>query len=1105
MQGNVEEAIPSCRRALEIKPEDANAYRNLGMALAEQGKFEEAILHYRRALEIKPEFAEAYNSRGITLKKLKRLDEALASYDRALTIKPDYAEAYSNRGNALLELKRLDEALASYDRALTIKPDYANAYSNRGATLIELKRLDEALASYDRALKIKPDYAEAYNNRGNTLQKLRQLDEALASYDCALKAKPDYAEAYNNRGNALHELKRLDEALASYDRALKIKPDYAEAYNNRGNTLHELKRLDEALASYDRALTIKPGYAEAYNNRGNTLHELKRLDEALASYDRALKIMPDYAEAYNNCGNTLHELKRLDEALASYDRALTIKPDYADAYNNRGNTLQEFKRLDEALASYDRALTIKPDYAEAYSNRGNTLHELKRLNEALVCYDRALKIKPDYAGACNNRGITLKTLKRLDEALASFDRALKIKPDYAEAYSNRGNTLLELKRLDEALACYDRALKIKPDYAEAYLNCGMLKLLGGNYREGWLDYEWRWKTAGFSSKCAKINARAWQGEDIAGRSILVFSEQGLGDEIQFARYLPLLAQRGAKVTFFGSAQLIPLFQRQSTQVEFVSSLGLRKSFDFQCPLMSLPLRFGTDLGSIPHQVHITSQPGKLTEWQARLGARSKPRIGLVWSGNPEHKNDHNRSISLLEVAKHLPHDYQYVSLQKEVRDSDKAVLKAHTEILHFGAQLIEFADTIALIENLDLVITVDTSVAHLAGAMGKPTWVLLPFVPDWRWLLDRDDSPWYPSMRLFRQAALDDWDDVFQRIQVGLTERLQENSELDLKNRLVPLKHSKIDNSMERIHAEMAPSDVDVVDLHLQELDELHNAESARRIRPSSAVTYDVPVLENGHVRLRRCRYGWMLYFTTDQYIGQSLDLYGEFSEREVDIFRQMLKPGQTILEIGSNIGAHTVFLAQAVGPQGRVVAFEPQRIVFQMLCANIALNGLRNVDARHAAVGREPGRIVVPTIDYAESVNSGGLSLGNWSTGECVSLLTLDGLDMAACHFIKIDVEGMEGDVLAGAVETINRFRPALYVENDRKEKSTELIERLLRLDYRLYWHLPPLFNRKNFAGHEEDVFGRIVSVNMLCLPRSAPQNIEGFREITSPEGDWR
>jgi FkbM family methyltransferase len=265
------------------------------------------------------------------------------------------------------------------------------------------------------------------------------------------------------------------------------------------------------------------------------------------------------------------------------------------------------------------------------------------------------------------------------------------------------------------------------------------------------------------------------------------------------------------------------------------------------------------------------------------------------------------------------------------------------------------------------------------------------------------------------------------------------------------------------------------------------------------------PLLQSGDVRVKQCRYGHMAYLTTDQYIGRALDLYGEYSEFEIDLFRQILRPGATAVEVGANLGAHTVFLGQATAPGGTVHAFEPQRIIFQLLCANVALNGLTNVHTHQSAVGRAPGTIVVPRLDYSRVNNFGGLSLAEAGDGELVPLSTLDSLHLPECHLLKIDVEGMEGEVIAGAEALIRRCRPALYVENDRLVKSPALIRQLFGLDYRLYWHLPPMFNPRNYWGVGENIFGNMVSINMLGLPRSIPQQVVDMREITSPDENWQ
>ncbi|MFZ0693638.1 MAG: tetratricopeptide repeat-containing glycosyltransferase family protein, partial [Alphaproteobacteria bacterium] len=460
-----------------------------------------------------------------------------------------------------------------------------------------------------------------------------------------------------------------------------------------------------------------------------------------------------------------------EEALASYDRALAIRPDYADALYSRGITLCDLKRPEEALASYDRALAIRPDHAEALNNRGITLCDLKRPEEALASFDRALAIGPDHAEALNNRGNALLDLKRPGDALLSFDRALAIGPDYAEALNNRGIALRDLNRLDDALASHDRALAIKPDYVEAHFNEGLVRLLIGDFRRGWEKYEWRWEKE--PGKGAKRNfpKPLWLNNgDIAGKTILLHSEQGLGDTIQFCRYAKIVSEKGGKVVLEVQPPLKALLAGTGGVDRVIGKGEVLPEFDYHCPLLSLPLAFRTTLESIPADIPYLAPAAERVQYWARCLPQFKPlRVGIVWSGSPTHKNDRNRSIPLGRLAPlfDMP-NIQFVSIQKDVTAEDSDILGDNPYIHHAGQDLRDFADAAAVVSMLDLVISVDTSVAHLVGAMGKPVWILLPFVPDWRWLLGRDDSPWYPTARLFRQPKIGDWDSVIERLRQEL-------------------------------------------------------------------------------------------------------------------------------------------------------------------------------------------------------------------------------------------------------------------------------------------------------------------------------------------------
>jgi tetratricopeptide (TPR) repeat protein len=676
----------------------------------------------------------------------------------------------------------LEKAFGAYDsgdfseaerlctRILAVNSEFLDALHLLALTQSELGKNNAALDNYNRALAIRPEFAEALNNRGNILQNLGRFDEAVKSYEQALAIRPDYAEAHNNRGNALHDLKRLDEALKSYEKALEIKPDYADTLNNRGVIFQELARFDEALESYEQALAIRPDYAEALNNRGNTLQELKRFDEALESYEQALAIRPDYPEAHNNRGVTFQDLARLDEALESFERALAIKPDYAEALNNRGNTLQELARFDEALESYERALEIRPGYADAHNNRGNTLQELKRFDEALESYEQALAIRPDYAEALNNRGNTLQKLGRFDEALEGYERAVAIRADYAEAFNNRGNALQELVRFDEALESYQRALAIRPDYAACHVNRAFLLLQTGRFAEGWQGYEWRRKID--SGTARLLSGPEWTGGDTNAKRLLFYSEQGLGDTIQFSRFACSIAASGKEVLLEVQPSLGGLLDGLGG-VKVIRNGATVPEHDAELPLMSLPHVLGTTPETMPGNLpYLFAEPARVEAWAKRLPS-GQFRVGIVWQGKSTGDVDIGRSIPLRSFAPlcRIP-GLTLISLQKYDGAEQLAHLPPGMTVETLGAEFDAgsdaFVDCAAVMMNLDLVISSDTAAAHLAGALGRPVWIVLKHVPDWRWMMDREDTPWYPTARLFRQARRDDWDEVFERIAAEL-------------------------------------------------------------------------------------------------------------------------------------------------------------------------------------------------------------------------------------------------------------------------------------------------------------------------------------------------
>ena len=494
------------------------------------------------------------------------------------------------------------------------------------------------------------------------------------------------------------------------------------------------------------------------------LHQRGKLREAEDRYTALLRAYPGHPDCKHFLGVLRFQQGRNDEALEHISAALKLQPSNTAALANYALVLVTLGRLEQALASYDKALAIEPDTVDALLNRGNILVELKRLDEALASYDKALAIKPDTVDVLKNRAIALAKLKRLDEALASYDKALAIKPDYVDALVNRGAVLMMLKRLDEALASYNQALAIKPDDPDALIDRGWLALLQGRYAEGWRDYESR-------REVKKLPAvwRKWKGEDLREKRILVYEEQGLGDVIQCSRFLTLLAARGAQITLRVRTSLHRLLAPFEPVVRIVDKPPTGEIFDFQSALMSLPGGLNTTLENIPADIpYLHAEEPLVALWRERLGGQGF-KVGICWQGRPDYKDEPGRSIPLscFQSLARVP-GVRLISLQKHHGLDQLENLPSDMRVETLGQDFDNgpdaFVDTAAVMSCLDLIITSDTSIAHLAGALGRPVWVALKHVPHWLWMLDRADSPWYPTMTLYRQEVRDDWSSVFRAL-----------------------------------------------------------------------------------------------------------------------------------------------------------------------------------------------------------------------------------------------------------------------------------------------------------------------------------------------------
>lgn len=657
-----------------------------------------------------------------------------------------------------------------YRRLLIQEPQHFDALHLLGVVHLQMGEIDSSISVIGRAVRIRSDHASAHANLANAYRQRNRPRASRAGYRKAVALNPHDPGFLSELGALAWAAGDGALAIACYERAGAVGPDHAEAHSGLAVAHQSAGNHSKAMASYRKGIAAQPQHAGLHGNRGILLQVLGRLEAATASCDRAIAIAPGEARFHSNRGNALRDLKRWHAAVASFARALCLKPDYAEAFYNRGIALHEGRRAHQAAASYERALRIDPAYAEAYCNRGNALKDLKRPAAAIAHYRKAIALKPDYVEAHYNQGNVLQELMRPGPAIVSYDRATAIEPGNADAWSNRGNALLQQSRIDAAVASYDRAISARPDYADAYWNKSLALLLSGDFARGLPLYEWRWRTAKTELKQRFAGRPAWLGaEPVTGRRILLHSEQGLGDMIHFCRYARLVRELGGYVILEAPRPLLTIFEGLEGVDRLVAQGEALPAFDLHCPLMSLPLAFRTDLASIPSPgAYLRCDADRKAAWARVLGPRTGLRVGLVWSGSAVNKGDHLRSIPLATLVPYLPGTLDYVSLQKEVRDSEIDLLASTPRIRHFGDRIRDFADTAALCELMDVVVSVDTSVAHLSGALGKATWLLLPVVPDWRWLLNRSDSPWYSSMRLYRQDQALDWEGVVRRVRDDL-------------------------------------------------------------------------------------------------------------------------------------------------------------------------------------------------------------------------------------------------------------------------------------------------------------------------------------------------
>ena len=641
-----------------------------------------------------------------------------------------------------------------------------------GAACQSLGMPEEAIGAFEQSLARRPEHAETHNHLGVVLAQQQRAEQAIEHFRRALALKPGDAEISNNLGLALLQVEQPAEAEEHFRGVLQRRPRDFKARRNLEQALRAQGKLDELVALQRQFSAEEPASAEAKSELGRVLFEQRKLDEAEAAFQEALEINPALPEAHNNLGLARVALGKPAEAVACYREAIRLRPDFAQAHNNLGIALRQAGKLDEAVAACREAVRISPHMAEAHNNLGTALDELGRPDEAIACLEQALRIKPDFAKAHNNLGIAFWHKADYARAAEHCRRAIELTPDLSEAYNNLGNVLRDQGDFAGALACYEQSLKLLPEGVDAHWNRSLVWLLEGNFAQGWAEYEWRWKLKTFSTRAT--NRPLWDGSPLAGRTILLDAEQGLGDTLQFIRFAPLVQQRGGRVIAVCQKPLMQILSSCPGIDRLVAQGEPAPDFDVYTPLLSLPKLFFTTLATVPAQIpYLHADPYLVERWGRELASIEAFKVGIAWKGSAKNRMDQQRSIPLaaFEPLARVP-GVQLISLQKGEGSEQLRDAAGRFNVIDLAERLDEtsgaFMDTAAVIEHLDLVVTCDTSLAHLAGALGAPSWIALALSPDWRWLLARDDTPWYPTVKLFRKTSVGDWSDVFKRMTAAL-------------------------------------------------------------------------------------------------------------------------------------------------------------------------------------------------------------------------------------------------------------------------------------------------------------------------------------------------
>lgn len=673
----------------------------------------------------------------------------------------------------------LEQAEGLYRHVLEYRPMDPHALHSLGLIAIHRSDYAQAVDLLQKAVEANPNCAIHHNSLGVALEHLGRIDQAINHFRQAILIRQDYSEAYNNLAIALNKKGQYEQAIEICKRAIEIDPRCAKAHYTMGHCLACLGRQDEAMASFGNALALDDRLVEAYNQLAVILCQKGLYQRAIGYLRKAIEIDPDLPDLYNNMGIALRAMGRLSQAIDYYKKALELEPAFPEALYNLANAQYKLGMLSSALDCCKKALQLRPDYAQAYNQLGMILAALSDYEGAIAAYQNAICLDGSCAEFYNNIAIVQKQIHRYDLAAQNYLKAIELEPGFAQAWFNLAGMLQQMGRPDKAIECYDKAIELQGgDYPDARWNKAITLLLKGDLKEGWQQYRWRYK-ANLDQALYPYTWQKpiWQGQILEGKSIVIYCEQGLGDAIQFVRYVPMVRSFGPRTLILEAwPALVRLFStiKGVDMVVQAHAAELEQQVDLVASVMDLPAIFQTDLDSIPADVpYLLPDQQAIAQWKRRLPADTF-NVGIVWAGRPTHGNDSNRSCQLEYFS--VLADIKGVGIYALQKGPACSQIKSFDRpIQNLADQFEDMFDTANCIAALDLVISVDTAVAHLAGAIGRPVWTILPFAPDWRWMLNRTDSPWYPTMRLFRQPSPGDWHSVFaqlrQQLQITVQER----------------------------------------------------------------------------------------------------------------------------------------------------------------------------------------------------------------------------------------------------------------------------------------------------------------------------------------------